>query len=64
MFGLEMNSYNIDDGFPEAAVRALSKSFLREQDYANLVNCNNLAEFKLQLDETDYAKYIIQSDGG
>jgi hypothetical protein len=31
MFGFEMVSQNIDDGFPEAIVRALSKGFLREE---------------------------------
>lgn len=29
-----------------------------------MIACNNLAEFKLVLDETDYGKYIIQNDGG
>jgi vacuolar-type H+-ATPase subunit C/Vma6 len=61
---MEMNTFNIDDGFPEAAVRALSKGFLREEQYSSLIACNNLAEFKLVLDETDYGKYIIQNDGG
>ena len=31
MFGFEMVYANIDDGFPEAIVRALSKGFLREE---------------------------------
>jgi len=44
-------------------VRALSKSFLRVENYQNLVNASNLAEFKLILDETDYGKYIIMNDG-
>jgi V-type H+-transporting ATPase subunit d len=59
MFGFEMLSQNIDDGFPEAVCRALSKGLLRENDYNSLIQCNNLAEFKTVLDETDYAKYII-----
>lgn len=63
-FGMEMFSFNIDDGYPEALIRGLSKGFLREDHYAQLVSCNNLAEFKLILDETDYGKYIIQNDGG
>jgi len=33
MFGLEMNSFNVDDGFAEAAVKALSKGLLREEKY-------------------------------
>jgi V-type H+-transporting ATPase subunit d len=28
------------------------------------VNCTNLAEFKLVLDDTDYGKYIIMNEGG
>ena len=64
MFGMEMNTFNIDDGYSEACVRALSKSFLREEQYTALVNCNNLAEFKLVLDETDYGKYIVTADNG
>ena len=31
MFGMEMNTFNITDGYPEACVRALSKGFLREE---------------------------------
>lgn len=31
MLGLEMNSFNIDDGFPEACVRALSDGLLKEE---------------------------------
>ena len=64
MFGFEMMTQNVDDGFAEASVRALSKGFLREEDYNQLIACNNLAEFKLVLDETDYGKYIVMNDGG
>lgn len=56
---MEMISQNIDDGYPEAIVRALSKGFLREEQYAALVGASNLAEFKVCLDETDYGKYIV-----
>lgn len=58
-----MMSQNVDDGYSEACVRALSKSFLREEDYQALVSCNTLDEFKQVLDETDYGKYIISADG-
>jgi len=33
MFGMEMNSFNMDDGFAEAACRALSKGLMREEKY-------------------------------
>lgn len=42
MFGMEMAYQNIDDGYPEAVVRALSKGLLREEQYNQLVACNNL----------------------
>lgn len=64
MFQFEMITQNIDDGYPEACVRALNKGFLREENYNQLIACNNLAEFKLVLDETDYGKYIISHDSG
>lgn len=63
MFGMEMISQNTDDGFPEAVVRGLSKGLLREDKYAQLVQANNLAEFKTILDETDYKEYITHIDG-
>ena len=52
------------DGYPESIVRALSKGFLRDDNYTQLVQCNSLDDFKLCLDETDYEKYIIMNDGG
>ena len=57
-------SQNVDDGYVESCVRALSKGLLREEKYNELVNCNNLDEFKTVLDDTDYAKYLIVNDGG
>lgn len=64
MFGFEMVSQNIDDGFPEAIVRSLSKGLIREEKYNQMIACNNLAEFKMVLDDTDYYKYIVMNDGG
>lgn len=57
-YGLEMNYFNIHDGFPEAAVRGLGKSLLREADYEALRRAQNLSEFHTLLAETDYGKYI------
>jgi V-type H+-transporting ATPase subunit d len=64
MFGFEMNSFNVDDGFAEATCRALSKGLLREDDYERLRNCNNIVDFKMMLDETDYQQYLHNPDGG
>ena len=63
MFGWEMLTFNIQDGYAEAVVRALSKGLLRDERYTMLVQANNLAEFKTILDETDYKEYINHIDG-
>lgn len=59
MLGLEMASFNVDDGYAEAIVRSLRKGFLREEHYNQLKNCSNLTEFKLVLEDTDYGSYIV-----
>lgn len=55
---MEMMSFNVDDGYPEAIVRSLRKGFLREENYTQLKSCSNLNEFKLVLEDTDYGPYI------
>ena len=59
-----MIDQNTHDGYAESCIRALSKGFLRDEQYQQLVACNSLDEFKMQLDDTDYAKYLIVNDGG
>lgn len=59
MLGLEMVSFNADDGYPEAIIRSLRKGFLREETYNQLKACSNLNEFKLVLEDTDYGPYIV-----
>lgn len=54
-----MASFNMDDGFPEAIIRALRKGFLKEETYTQLKACSNLNEFKLVLEDTDYGQYIV-----
>jgi len=56
--GFEMNYFNIADGFPEAVVRGLRKSFLMDEHYQSLKQASNLSEFHLILQETDYGAYI------
>lgn len=53
-----MISFNCDDGYPEAICRSLRKGFLKEETYTALKNCTNLSDFKLVLEDTDYAPYI------
>jgi V-type H+-transporting ATPase subunit d len=59
---MEMNTYNIDDGYAEAIVRALSKSFITKDKYDELTNASDLNEFKVLLEDTDYASYIQSMD--
>ena len=56
---MSMVNFNINDGFPEAIVRSLRKGFLKEEVYAQLKSCQNLNEFKLVLEDTDYGPYIV-----
>lgn len=51
---MDMIYFNIDDGYPEAICRGLRKAFLNEDTYNALKNCNNLSDFKLVLEDTDY----------
>jgi V-type H+-transporting ATPase subunit d len=59
MLGIEMCSFNMDDGYPEAIIRSLRKGFLKEETYNQLKACSNLNEFKLVLEDTDYGSYIV-----
>ena len=59
MLGLEMTSFNMDEGYAEAICRSLRKGFLREETYNQLKGCSNLNEFKLVLEDTDYGPYIV-----
>lgn len=59
MLGMEMVSFNIDDGYPEAICRSLRKGFLKDENYLQLKGCSNLNEFKLVLEDTDYGQYIV-----
>jgi V-type H+-transporting ATPase subunit d len=62
MLGLEMISFNVDEGYAEAICRSLRKGFLREETYNQLKSCSNLNEFKLVLEDTDYGPYIVKED--
>ena len=64
MFGIEMNSFNVDYGFAEAACRALSKGLFTADHYERLRSCSDIKDFKMMLDDSDYGAYLIQSDGG
>lgn len=55
----EMLYANIDDGYPEALVRAMRKGFLLDNHYAQLKQTSNITEFKLVLEDTDYGSDIF-----
>jgi len=57
---MEFTSFPIDEGYVEAICRGFRLGFLTEEVYTNLRNCNNIGEFKLVLEDTDYAPYIQQ----
>lgn len=58
---MDMIYFNIDHGYPEAICRQLRKSFLDDTVYTNLKSCNNLSDFKMVLEETDYHGVVSQS---
>jgi vacuolar-type H+-ATPase subunit C/Vma6 len=58
---MDMLAFNIDHAYPEALVRQLRKSFLDDTVYTNLKSCNNLTDFKMVLEETDYHGIVSQS---
>lgn len=57
-----MNTFNFDDGFPEAVVRALSKSFITKEKYDEFIQASDLNEFKVLLEDTDYSEYMKKID--
>jgi len=60
-----MISYNIQHAFPEAIIRGLRKGLLGEKQYDALKSVSNIAEFKLNLEDTDYgADLFADMDGG
>ena len=59
-----MNSFNVDDGYAEATCRALAKGLLKTEDYERLKACNDIKDFKMMLDDSDYGAYLVNNDGG
>jgi len=56
----EMLFANIDDAVPESQLRALRKGFLGKEVYRSLKGNNNMAEFKIVMEETDYGSSIFE----
>jgi V-type H+-transporting ATPase subunit d len=56
-----MSTFNMQHGFVEALVRGFRSSFLDDESYNHLSQCDNLEDMKLNLQETDYG-ISIQND--
>ncbi|KAG2500065.1 hypothetical protein HYH03_002342 [Edaphochlamys debaryana] len=59
MYGFEMMSFNIKDGFLESIVRGHRSGLLTVADYNNLSQCETLDDIKLNLTSTDYGAYLV-----
>lgn len=51
---MELTYFAIDDGYAEGILRGLRSTFLTETQYNQMKNCQNLAELKTLLEDTDY----------
>lgn len=55
---MELLSFNIDDGFPEALVRGFRQTFIRKDEYDAIKDCSSLSDVKMVLEETDYLPFL------
>ena len=62
--GMEMLTHNFDCALPEAIMRSWRKGFLTEVEYQQLKQTNNIAEFKLVMEDTDYGSDLFVSQEG
>jgi len=53
-------TFNAEYGFLEAVLRGFKSGFLRDNEYRQLCNCDNLEDVKLSLGDTDYLN-VLQS---
>jgi len=53
-------TFNAEYGFLEAVLRGFKSGFLRDNEYRQLCNCDNLEDVKLSLGDTDYVN-VLQS---
>ena len=50
--------FNSEGGYLEGIVRGYKSRILTSQNYLNLSQCENLDDFKLQLQATDYGNFL------
>jgi len=53
-----MHDFNIQHGFIEALIRGMRSSFLADQDYHHITQCETVEDVKLNLTETDYSDAV------
>ena len=63
MADLDSMNFNIDHGYLEGLVRGFKSGILRQTDYMNLVQCENLEDLKLHLQSTDYGNFLANEIG-
>ena len=51
-------TFNAHDGFVEALVRGYRLGFLTDNDYRAVLQCDNLSDVRLNLQETDYGNFL------
>jgi V-type H+-transporting ATPase subunit d len=54
-------TFNILHGFPEALVRGMRSSFLKDADYHHLTQCESLDDIRLNMTESDYNEVLADS---
>ena len=54
-------TFNILHGFPEALVRGMRSSFLKDSDYHHLTQCETLDDVRLNMTESDYSECLADS---
>ena len=58
MYGWEMMTFNIKDGYLEGILRGYRSGLLTAADYNNLSQCETLDDVKLHLTGTDYGSFL------
>uniref|UniRef100_A0A6U0FDC8 Uncharacterized protein n=1 Tax=Micromonas pusilla TaxID=38833 RepID=A0A6U0FDC8_MICPS len=52
-------SFNVKDGFLDAALRGFRRGLISAQEYRNLGQCDSLDDLKLQLCNTDFESEFL-----
>ena len=61
---MEMSTFNLRDGYPEAILRGYKGSLLDSGDYALVCQCENLDDLKMHLASTAYGSYLSEVESG